>query len=128
MIQSQFELDFLLPKPPSLNTVYAGKHYAVRQKYKKEYFNEIREVFQQFDEFRADTFQIHLRHNTRLDCDNLILAIKFLSDYLVAEKMVANDNKKHFKKMSICVANDEDEVPKNYIKVKIILGNYECNN
>lgn len=128
MIQSQFELDFLLPKPPSLNTVYAGKHYAVRQKYKKEYFNEIREVFQQFDEFRADTFQIHLRHNTRLDCDNLILAIKFLSDYLVAEEMVANDNKKHFKKMSICVANDEDEVPKNYIKVKIILGNYECNN
>lgn len=127
MIQSQFELDFLLPKPPSLNTVYAGKHYAVRQKYKKEYFNEIREVFQQFDEFRADTFQIHLRHNTRLDCDNLILAIKFLSDYLVAEEMVANDNKKHFKKMSICVANDEDEVPKNYIKVKIILGNYECN-
>ena len=128
MIQSQFELDFLLPKPPSLNTVYAGKHYAVRQKYKKEYFNEIREVFQQFDEFRADTFQIHLRHNTRLDCDNLILAIKFLSDYLVAEEMVANDNKKHFKKMSICVADDEDEVPKNYIKVKIILGNYECNN
>lgn len=127
MIQSQFELDFLLPKPPSLNTVYAGKHYAVRQKYKKEYFNEIREVFQQFDEFRADTFQIHLRHNTRLDCDNLILAIKFLSDYLVSEEMVANDNKKHFKKMSICVANDEDEVPKNYIKVKIILGNYECN-
>lgn len=127
MIQSQFDLDFLLPKPPSLNTVYAGKHYAVRQKYKKEYFNEIREVFQQFDEFRADTFQIHLRHNTRLDCDNLILAIKFLSDYLVSEEMVANDNKKHFKKMSICVADDEDEVPKNYIKVKIILGNYECN-
>lgn len=128
MIQSSFELEFILPKPPSLNTVYAGKHYAVRQKYKKEYFNEIRQVFQQFDEFRADTFQLHLRHNTRLDCDNLILAIKFLSDYLVSEEMVANDNKKHFKKMSIGVAKDEEQVPKNCIKVKLILGNYESIN
>jgi hypothetical protein len=128
MIQSRFELDFLLPKPPSLNTVYAGKHYAVRQKYKKDYFEQIREVFQHIDEFRAETFQLHLWHNTRLDCDNLILAIKFLSDFLVAEEMVANDNKKHFKKLSISVAEDDQEVPKNFIKVKLILGNYESNN
>jgi Holliday junction resolvase RusA-like endonuclease len=127
MIQSQFELEFTLPKPPSLNTVYAGKHYAVRQKYKREYSEHIRLAFEQIDSFSAEAFGLHIYHNTRMDCDNLILCIKFLSDYMVTNKMVPNDTRKHFRHLSIRVAEDHQDVAKDSVLVRLNLYNYESN-
>ena len=119
--QEYKEIDFTLPKAPSLNQFYAGRHYSVRQKYKKEYNAEIKNVFDQFDKFFADTYKIDLVHNTRYDCDNVIITIKFISDYLKDNGYVTDDSKKYFKSLSIRVAEDGEVIEKNSISVKIKL-------
>jgi hypothetical protein len=123
--QEYKEIDFTLPKAPSLNQFYAGRHYSVRQKYKKEYNAEIKNVFDQFDKFFADTYKIDLVHNTRYDCDNVIITIKFISDYLKDNGYVTDDSKKYFKSLSIRVAEDGEVVEKNSISVKIKLYGYQ---
>ena len=123
--QEYKEIDFTLPKAPSLNQFYAGRHYSVRQKYKKEYNAEIKNVFDQYDKFFADTYKIDLVHNTRYDCDNVIITIKFISDYLKDNGYVTDDSKKYFKSLSIRVAEDGEVVEKNSISVKIKLYGYK---
>jgi hypothetical protein len=123
--QEYKEIDFTLPKAPSLNQFYAGRHYSVRQKYKKEYNAEIKHVFDQFDKFFADTYKIDLVHNTRYDCDNVIITIKFISDYLKDNGYVTDDSKKYFKSLSIRVAEDGEVIEKNSISVKIKLYGYQ---
>ena len=123
--QEYKEIDFTLPKAPSLNQFYAGRHYSVRQKYKKEYNAEIKNVFDQFDKFFADTYKIDLVHNTRYDCDNVIITIKFISDYLKDNGYVTDDSKKYFKSLSIRVAKDGEVIEKNSISVKIKLYGYQ---
>jgi hypothetical protein len=123
--QEYKEIDFTLPKAPSLNQFYAGRHYSVRQKYKKEYNAEIKNVFDQYDKFFADTYKIDLVHNTRYDCDNVIITIKFISDYLKDNGYVTDDSKKYFKSLSIRVAEDGEVVEKNSISVKIKLYGYQ---
>jgi hypothetical protein len=123
--QEYKEIDFTLPKAPSLNQFYAGRHYSVRQKYKKEYNAEIKNVFDQFDKFFADTYKIDLVHNTRYDCDNVIITIKFISDYLKDNGYVTDDSKKYFKSLSIRVAEDGEVIEKNSISVKIKLYGYQ---
>lgn len=119
------EVTFLLPKAPSLNQFYAGRHYSVRQKYKKEYNAEIKNVFDRYDKFFADTYKIDLVHNTRYDCDNVIITIKFISDYLKDNGYVTDDSKKYFKGLSIRVADDGEDVEKNEILVSLKLYGYE---
>lgn len=123
--QEYKEIDFTLPKAPSLNQFYAGRHYSVRQKYKKEYNEEIKNVFDQYDKFFADTYKIDLVHNTRYDCDNVIITIKFISDYLKDNGYVTDDSKKYFKSLSISVAEDGEVIEKNSISVKIKLYGYQ---
>jgi len=123
--QEYKEIDFTLPKAPSLNQFYAGRHYSVRQKYKKEYNEEIKNVFDQYDKFFADTYKIDLVHNTRYDCDNVIITIKFISDYLKDNGYVTDDSKKYFKSLSIRVAEDGEVIEKNSISVKIKLYGYQ---
>jgi len=123
--QEYKEIDFTLPKAPSLNQFYAGRHYSVRQKYKKEYNAEIKNVFDQYDKFFADTYKIDLVHNTRYDCDNVIITIKFISDYLKDNGYVTDDSKKYFKSLSIRVAEDGEVIEKNSISVKIKLYGYK---
>jgi|14_taG_2_1085336.scaffolds.fasta_scaffold09450_4 hypothetical protein len=123
--QEYKEIDFTLPKAPSLNQFYAGRHYSVRQKYKKEYNAEIKNVFDQYDKFFADTYKIDLVHNTRYDCDNVIITIKFISDYLKDNGYVTDDSKKYFKSLSIRVAEDGEVIEKNSISVKIKLYGYQ---
>jgi hypothetical protein len=123
--QEYKEIDFTLPKAPSLNQFYAGRHYSVRQKYKKEDTAENKNVFDQFDKFFADTYKIDLVHNTRYDCDNVIITIKFISDYLKDNGYVTDDSKKYFKSLSIRVAEDGEVIEKNSISVKIKLYGYQ---
>lgn len=116
------EIDLNLPKPPSLNQFYAGRHFSVRQKYKKQYFEELDKAFEAYDEFTAETFSIHVFHNSRYDTDNCILAIKFTADYLRHRNWVEDDNKKYFKKLSIEV---QEDLPKDIFKVKLKLYGYK---
>ena len=116
------EINIELPKPPSLNQFYAGKHFSIRLKHKKEYFAALEEAFKDYEDFTAETFSIHVSHNSRYDTDNCILAIKFTADYLRHRGWVKDDTKKYFKYLSIKV--DED-IPKTVFKVKIKFNEYK---
>ena len=78
------EIDLELPKPPSLNQYYAGKHWAIRKKQKDEYSKFCKEELEKYDAFTCETYEIHIRYHSRHDVDNVILVSKFLSDTLVA--------------------------------------------
>jgi len=111
-----------LPKPPSLNQFYSGKHFAIRQKYKKQYFDELEKAFDQYQDFTAEDFSIHVFHNSRYDTDNCILAIKFTADYLRHRGWVKDDTKKYFKYLSIRV---DENLPKEVFKIKMIFNGYK---
>jgi hypothetical protein len=89
-------------KIPSLNDIYAGKHWSFRSAKK----NKFRDIFslllleagvKWMDEYRID-----LEYNSRLDADNVIMAIKFLNDSL-KKKYVKEDDARYFKGFSINV-------------------------
>ena len=46
------EVELVLPKPPSLNMIYAGKHWAVRKKYKDDYTKECKKQLAKLDDFK----------------------------------------------------------------------------
>lgn len=119
------EIEFILPKPPSLNQYFNSKHWAIKAKHKNEYNKHIKECMDRFDKFFAGTYRIDIVHNTRLDCDNTIIAVKFISDYLKDHGYVTDDSKKYFKGFSIRVADDDDDLKKNTVFVKIKLYDYE---
>jgi hypothetical protein len=87
-------------KIPSLNDIYSGKHWSYRAAQKRK-FNDIFFILlleagvQWMDEYRID-----LEYNSRFDCDNAIMGIKFLNDCL-KKKWVREDNPKYFKGFSI---------------------------
>jgi len=125
MQKDTVEIEFFLPKPPSLNQYFNSKHWAIKAKHKNEYNNHIKERMDQYDKFFAGTYRIDIVHNTRLDCDNTIIAVKFISDYLKDNGYVQDDTRKYFKGLSIRVADDGENIEKNTIFVKIKLYNYE---
>ena len=88
-------------KPPSLNAYYSGGHWTKRKKAKDANLDHIVNDFKKYDKFTCDRFEIDLKYNGRYDCDNTIVAVKFLSDSLVAMGYAPDDNKKHFQKLSI---------------------------
>lgn len=124
MMEDEVRISFFLPKPPSLNEFYAGKHFSVRTKYKNEYFKILDSVFADIDAFHCEVFRIDVLHNTRLDCDNVILAVKFLADYLRHCGMVENDNRRYFKSFSIGVEEDAEVVRKDFLKVTLKVRGY----
>ena len=75
------EISVSLPKPPSLNQFYSGRHYAVRKKYKDKYWGEIEKAMDKLDKFTMDQMSIHVVYNCRFDVDNAICCCKFLADY-----------------------------------------------
>ncbi len=117
------EVIFSLPKPPSLNKFYAGKHFAIRMKYKKDYNVHVKKQLEAFDKFHAETFKIDIVHNTRYDCDNVILVIKFLADYLKDNGYVNDDSKKYFKGFNIRVKHDDEFIEKDEVLVTLKLNN-----
>ena len=95
-------LKFKLLKPPSLNAYYAGGHWAVRKKSKDTNLAHIKEQFRLSGEkFTCEGFEINLVYNSRYDCDNAIIAIKFLSDAIVSLGYAPDDTKKFFKRLTI---------------------------
>lgn len=85
-----------LPKPPSLNKWYSGKHWSVRTKQKDQYQHAIREQLEKVDKFSMDRFSIAVDYNCRYDVDNAITCVKFLADYLRNNDYVADDTTKYF--------------------------------
>jgi hypothetical protein len=110
------EVELVLPKPPSLNKIYAGKHWAVRKKYKDDYKKECKKELAKLDSFRCDSFRLLITYNSRMDIDNGILVSKFLADTLVSEGIVADDSPKYYDKVTIIY---DSTVPKNTYIVKI---------
>jgi hypothetical protein len=110
------EVELVLPKPPSLNKIYAGKHWAVRKKYKDDYKKECQKELAKLDSFRCDSFRLLITYNSRMDIDNGILVSKFLADTLVSEGIVADDSPKYYDKVTIIY---DSTVPKNTYIVKI---------
>ena len=94
------EIVLQLPKPPSLNKFYSGRHFAIRQKYKKEYWEAIAEVMEGLDKFHIDKMELHVRYNCRFDVDNAICCSKFLADYLRNHSYIMDDSPKFFTKQS----------------------------
>lgn len=94
------EITLLLPKPPSLNQFYAGRHFAIRTKYKENYWAHIEDSLATFDKFTMERFSIHVRYNCRFDVDNAICCSKFLADYLRKHGYVVDDTPKFFEEQS----------------------------
>ena len=109
-----------LPKPPSLNKIYAGKHWAVRKKYKDDYKKICADALCEYDSFVAEEFYFDISYNSRLDIDNGILVSKFLADTLVSEGIVQDDSPKYYTKVSI---RYEPDLPKNTYIVNIYFKN-----
>jgi len=90
------EVTLTLPKPPSLNKWYSGKHWAIRKKQKETYSEAIKDELQTIDAFTMDRFAIDVQYNCRYDVDNAITCVKFLADYLRGDGYVVDDNTKYF--------------------------------
>lgn len=110
------EIELELPKPPSLNKIYAGQHWAVRKKYKDDYKKECQKQLEKLDDFVCNRIQFFITYNSRMDIDNGILVAKFLADTLVSEGIIPNDNPKYYDKVTLKYDLD---LPKNTYLVKI---------
>jgi len=110
------EIKLELPKPPSLNKIYAGQHWAVRKKYKDDYKKECQKQLEKLDAFVCNRIQFFITYNSRLDIDNGILVAKFLADTLVSEGIIPNDNPKYYDKVTL---EYDLGLPKNTYLVKI---------
>lgn len=90
------EITIPLPKPPSLNALYSGKHWSNRFSEKSSFGRQVHKTLHSYDSFHADKISIHLRYNCRFDVDNTIVAIKFLADYLKSNGYIDDDTPKYF--------------------------------
>lgn len=115
-------IQLVLPKPPSLNKIYAGKHWAVRKKYKDDYKKECQKELAKVDTFVADRIHFSITYNSRLDIDNGILVSKFLADALVEDGYIKDDSPKYYDKV---VIRYDKEVPKNTYIVDIKCFGYK---
>lgn len=116
------EIELTLPKPPSLNMIYAGKHWTYRVKKKNEYKTACKEELGKLDPFTADRIRIMVAYNSRLDIDNGILVSKFLADTLTEEGIIPDDKPKHYDKITI---QFDPTLPKNCYLVKIRCWGYK---
>jgi hypothetical protein len=90
------EVTLTLPKPPSLNKWYSGKHWAIRKKQKETYSASIKDELEKIDKFTMDRFKIDVQYNCRYDVDNAITCVKFLADYLRGDGYISDDTTKYF--------------------------------
>lgn len=96
MVVSDENIQIILPKPPSLNAYYAGRHFMVRKKHKEVYWRYIAAALAPFGKFRLERFSIAVRYNCRYDVDNAICCSKFLADYLRNHGHVPDDTPKYY--------------------------------
>jgi hypothetical protein len=115
------EIEVSIPKPPSLNQLYAGKFWTYRHGQKEKYFAGISRALEGFDRWTMDRFAVHLRYNSRYDLDNSIVAVKFLADYLRYNGYVHDDTPKYFVELRISY---DANLKKDQYLAKIICYNY----
>lgn len=115
------EIEVSIPKPPSLNQLYAGKFWTYRAGQKEKYFTGIARALEGLDKWTMDRFSVHLRYNSRFDVDNSVVAVKFLADYLRYNGYVRDDTPKYF--LELRITYDEGLKKDQYI-AKIICYNY----
>lgn len=115
------EIEISIPKPPSLNQLYAGKFWTYRHGQKEKYFSGIARTLEGYDKWTMDRFAVHLRYNSRFDVDNSVVAVKFLADYLRYNGYVRDDTPKHFVELRITYDGD---LKKDQYLAKIICYNY----
>ena len=115
-MKSTLTLLLKLPKTISLNSLYAGKHWTYRKRIKDEYKKIVEEELAGYDHHSAESMSIVIRYNTRADVDNLVLVSKFTADTLVANGWIADDNPKHYNKLTIIY---DPSVEKNYCEVEV---------
>ena len=96
MLDDYNEIEISLPKPPSLNHFYSGKHWTARSSKKNSYYSHIKKALDSIDAWTMDRFSIDVRYNCRYDVDNAIVCTKFLSDYLRNSGYVKDDTPKYF--------------------------------
>lgn len=116
------EVIIILPKPPSLNKWYSGKHWSIRKSQKESYTKHIKEQLDTIDPFCVDRFAIDVTYNCRYDVDNAITCAKFLADYLRAEGYVEDDNPKFFTSQSTTY---NPELKKDEFRAKIKCYGYK---
>ena len=96
MVVSDDTIQIILPKPPSLNAYYAGRHFMVRKKHKEVYWRHIAAALAPLGKFRLERFSIAVRYNCSYDVDNAICCSKFLADYLRNHGHVPDDTPKYY--------------------------------
>lgn len=96
MDEDYHEVTLKLPKPPSLNQYYAGRHWSIRKRQKTGYIKAVQGELEHQVPFTTERFAISVRYNARYDVDNAIVCCKFVVDYLRAEGYVPNDTPKYF--------------------------------
>jgi len=111
------EIEIKLPPPPSLNKLYAGRHWSYRVKEKESYYRHIESSLSKYDKWSTERFAIYLSRNHRSDLDNSIVAVKFLADYLRYNGYVVDDTPRYFTELRIV---DEKSIEKNTFVAKII--------
>ena len=111
-----------LPKPPSLNMIYAGKHWTYRVKKKNEYKIACREELAKHDKFIAERIRIVIHYNSRLDIDNGILVSKFLADTLTEDGYIHDDKPKHYDRITI---QFDESLEKNTYEVQLKCFGYK---
>lgn len=116
------EIELILPKPPSLNMIYAGKHWTYRKKKKDEYKIICQEALSHYDKFVCEGIKMAISYNSRMDIDNGILVSKFLADTLVSEGIIPDDNKNYYTEVKIAY---DGELPKDTYRVVLICKNLE---
>ena len=115
------EIELSIPKPPSLNQLYAGKFWTYRVGQKEKYFSGIARALEGHDKWTMERFDVHLRYNSRYDLDNSIVAVKFLADYLRYNGYVHDDTPKYFVELRISY---DASLKKDQYLAKIICYNY----
>lgn len=116
------EITIPLPKPPSLNALYSGKHWSSRFGEKSSFGKQVKETLRSYDAFHADKVSIHLRYNCRFDVDNTIVAIKFLADYLKSHGYIDDDTPKYFTAIS---STFDNSLGRNEFLAKICCWGYK---
>jgi hypothetical protein len=115
-LQYNKSITLTLPKPPSLNMIYAGKHWTYRKKKKDEYKQICLEALDNYDKITCKAFRLDIRYNARFDIDNGILVSKFLADTLVDWGMVKDDSPEFYDQVKITF---DPKVKRDTYKVKI---------
>ena len=70
------EVIFSLPKPPSLNKFYAGKHFAIRMKYKKDYNVHVKKQLDDSKKYFKG-FNIRVKHDDEfIEKDEVLVTLK----------------------------------------------------